>query len=43
LAAEELWQAELDYRDAHYEVSILVRAIKPGRSENLEVSTSQPL
>jgi SAM-dependent methyltransferase len=30
LAAEELRQDELDYRDAHYQVSILVRAVKPG-------------
>jgi hypothetical protein len=37
LAAEELRQEELDYRDAHYEVSILVRAVKPGGSrENVE-------
>lgn len=35
LAAEELRQEELEYRDSHYEVSILVRAVKPdGSSEN---------
>ena len=39
LATEELRQEELDYRDAHYEVSILVRAVKPGRCDN----RSQPL
>jgi glycosyltransferase involved in cell wall biosynthesis len=42
LAAEELRQDELDYRDDHYEVSILVRAVKSGRSENVEVR-SKPL
>jgi len=31
LAAEELRQEELDYRDPHYEVSIMVRAVKPER------------
>jgi glycosyltransferase involved in cell wall biosynthesis len=31
LAAEELRQEELDYRDSHYEVSIMVRAVKPRR------------
>jgi glycosyltransferase involved in cell wall biosynthesis len=31
LAAEELRQEELDYRDSNYEVSIMVRAVKPGR------------
>jgi SAM-dependent methyltransferase len=31
LAAEELRQEELEYRDAHYEVSIMVRAVKPGQ------------
>jgi SAM-dependent methyltransferase len=30
LAAEELRQEELDYQDSHYEVSVLVRAVKPG-------------
>lgn len=29
LAAEELTQAELDYRDPDYEISIAVRAVKP--------------
>jgi glycosyltransferase involved in cell wall biosynthesis len=43
LAAEELRQEELDYRDDHYEVSILVRAVKPRRSENVEISRSQPV
>jgi glycosyltransferase involved in cell wall biosynthesis/SAM-dependent methyltransferase len=32
LAAEELRQEELDYRDSHYEVSIMVRAFKPART-----------
>jgi len=31
LAAEELRQEELDCRDSHYAVSIMVRAVKPGR------------
>jgi glycosyltransferase involved in cell wall biosynthesis len=31
LAAEELRQEELDYRDSHYDVSIMVRAVKPAR------------
>jgi ubiquinone/menaquinone biosynthesis C-methylase UbiE len=37
LAVEELRQEELEYRDPHYEVSILVRAVKPsGNCENVE-------
>lgn len=31
LAAEELRQDELEYRDSNYEVSIMVRAVKPER------------
>jgi glycosyltransferase involved in cell wall biosynthesis len=30
LAAEELREEELEYRDSNYEVSIMVRAVKPG-------------
>ena len=37
LAAEELRQEELEYRDSRYEVSILVRAVKPdGSREKME-------
>ena len=35
LAAEELRQKELDYRDSHYEFSIMVTAVKP--SEPYEI------
>ena len=33
VAAEELQQSELDYRDSEYELLIAVKAIKPLQSE----------